>query len=272
MAAPSTRWPIAGGEKFDAWFFRACHRSPAERWRSVSEQIAALAEVLRDSVRTGGAGAVRGASVVTVHQALQQASGAGLPAGVVPAFGMPTPESRTASIARTPLRGELPRASRASIAPSAGRSTMAPSIGTSDAEDIEAMRPRSRKLAIGLGAGLATGLALVYVLVQPGPEPTAATPSQVVVAPVASSVTASPTGEKATSLSDPLPASVDAGAARTVFEDFEAPRPARGVARPDVPGQRRAPPPGARRPQPQSPPAPRAPDPNPPPQDDPLAP
>jgi serine/threonine protein kinase len=271
MAAPSTRWPIAGGAKFDAWFLRSCHRSPSERWRSVSEQIAALAEALRDSVHTGGAGARRGASVVTVHQALQQASGAGLPAGIIPAFGLPTPESRTSSITRTPLRGELPLASPRSI--SAGNGTMAPAIGTSDAEDIEAMRPRWRKLAVALGAGLAAGLGLVYVLVSPGGGPTVATPSPAVVAPVPSSLTANPTGEKATSLSYPLPATVDAGAARTDFEDFEAPLPVRGTARPDSPGPRRALPPTLRRQQPQAmPPAPRAPAPTSPPQDDPLAP
>ncbi len=46
LQPPSRRHPQLGGG-FDAWFARACHREPDQRFSSASEQIEALAGVLR---------------------------------------------------------------------------------------------------------------------------------------------------------------------------------------------------------------------------------
>jgi eukaryotic-like serine/threonine-protein kinase len=45
MAAPSSRHPELG-PAFDAWFARACHRTPAQRFPSAAEQVEALARAL----------------------------------------------------------------------------------------------------------------------------------------------------------------------------------------------------------------------------------
>jgi Protein kinase domain len=45
LEAPSKRGSCFGGA-FDAWFLRACHRNPAQRFASASEQVEALAEAL----------------------------------------------------------------------------------------------------------------------------------------------------------------------------------------------------------------------------------
>lgn len=46
MPPPSVRFPGFGAH-LDAWFARSCDRNPAQRFRSVGEQIAALAQALR---------------------------------------------------------------------------------------------------------------------------------------------------------------------------------------------------------------------------------
>ena len=271
LSAPSARWPFVG-EKFDAWFARSCQRDGKQRWRSVSEQIAALTEALRGSPRTSQAGAPRGASVVTINQALQ-GSGAPLAAGVMPAFGMPTPGNRTAAVARTPLGGAL-SGSAPSFVRGTGVGTMAPATGSLDADELDRMRPRSRKLAIALGVGLVAGLGIAYALVQPGSAPAATTQGLAtsVAAPAepAPVLTAQPRemplGESAT-------VTVDAGAGRIELEPIDtagsrfAPR--------NPPPLRPMPAPAVRKPQrgaPPTAPAPRAPAPTAAPQDDPLAP
>jgi serine/threonine-protein kinase len=45
ITPPSARFPNVG-PRFDAWFLRSCDREPSQRWRSVSEQVAALAQSL----------------------------------------------------------------------------------------------------------------------------------------------------------------------------------------------------------------------------------
>ncbi|TNE86024.1 MAG: protein kinase [Deltaproteobacteria bacterium] len=42
---PSSRWP-ALGEAFDRWFLRSCSRDPAQRFATVTEQVARLGDVL----------------------------------------------------------------------------------------------------------------------------------------------------------------------------------------------------------------------------------
>ena len=270
MSAPSARWPFVG-EKFDAWFARSCQRDGAQRWRSISEQVAALTEALRGSPRTSQAGAPRAASVVTINQALQGA-GAPLPAGVKPAFGLPTPGSRTASVARTPVRGAL-SGSPLLVGGASGVGTMAPATGSFDPSEADMLRPRSRKLAISLGIGLVAGLGLAYALVQPGPAPPAATQGLAtsVAAPSAPSPvqTAQP---KEMAFGESAIATVDAGAGYAEIEPIDTAG-SRGVNRSPV--LRPLPAPVVRKPQRNAPaasPAPRAPAPTTVPQDDPLAP
>jgi serine/threonine protein kinase len=268
MSAPSSRWPFVG-EKFDAWFSRSCQRDGAQRWRSVSEQIAALAETLRDASRASHAGAPRGATVVTINHALQQDTSAPLPAGVLPAIGLPTPGSRSA---RTPLRGELP-ASSPSFGRATGIGTMAPATGTYDDAEAELLRPRSRKLAIALGVGLVAGLALAYALVQPSsPPPSAAPPSPAAAtAPTKDPDPALAAPPKEMPLGESAVATVDAGAARFEIEPVDTSG-TRSAGRLPSPALRTVPQPNLRRPQHPAPAAPRAPATTPPPQDDPLAP
>jgi serine/threonine-protein kinase len=264
MTAPSARWPFVG-EKFDSWFLRSCHRVGGERWRSVSEQIAALATALRDAPRARSGSAAQGASVMTVDQALQQGQGASLPAGVIPTFGRPTPGSESVPIARTPLRGEAPSASL-SFRP-AGDGTMAPATGAFDPMEAELLRPRSRKLAIALGVGLVAGLAMVYVLVQPGPAPPApAQPAAAATDRPHDTVPAIALPAKETPFGEPVMATVDAGTPRVEIDPFDR-GPARGAGRVNLPPHRATPPPTVRRN-----PAPAAPATTAPPQDDPLAP
>jgi eukaryotic-like serine/threonine-protein kinase len=267
MPPPSARWPFVG-EKFDAWFFRSCHRDAAQRWRSISEQIAALAEALRDLPRQGAARA-HGASVITVNRALQQHDGRDLPGGVIPAFGLPTPGGKTASVARTPLEGHLPAASSSSYRTASG-STMAPSTGSFGSTDPDFRRPRSRKLAVSIGAGLAAGLALAYALVQPSSPPPAPAPLSPAAAP---DRTRDPAANVAppieARLEDPVVATADAGAARFEIDRSEIVS-TKGAGRTQPPPIR--PSPAVRKPPPAAGPAPRAPTPTASPQDDPLAP
>jgi eukaryotic-like serine/threonine-protein kinase len=53
MALPSERGSTHG-RAFDAWFARACHRDPAQRFESASAQVDALAAALRDAHSTDG--------------------------------------------------------------------------------------------------------------------------------------------------------------------------------------------------------------------------
>jgi serine/threonine-protein kinase len=270
MSAPSARWPFVG-EKFDAWFARSCQRDGTQRWRSISEQVAALNEALRGAPRTSQAGAPRGATAVTINQALQ-GSGAPLAPGVIPAFGMPTPGSRTASVARTPLGGKL--GASPTFGRSIGAGTMAPATGSFDDADAEALRPRSRKLAIALGVGLVAGLGLAYALVQPGAAPATATQGLASSVPVPSEPAPLLKAEpKEMPLGESAVATVDAGVGRIEIDPIDT----AGTRLPSrSPVLRTAPAPVVRgKPQHNSPsasPAPRAPAPTAPPQDDPLAP
>jgi serine/threonine protein kinase len=54
LYAPTQRWPSLP-PAFDAWFAKACSRDPAQRFRSVGEQIDALAAALGVSVPASGA-------------------------------------------------------------------------------------------------------------------------------------------------------------------------------------------------------------------------
>ena len=271
MPAPSVRWPFVG-DKFDAWFFRSCHRDAAQRWRTISEQIAALADALRDL--SAGAPAVRGASIATVDQALHQSSGAGFTPGVIPAFGSPTPGSKTASIARTPLRGELAPPSR-SYPPAMGSGTMSPATGSFGHTDIDALRPRSRKVGIVLGIGVVAGLALAYTLVQPSAAPPipAASSAAAATDPPRAPAAAAPQPE--TPLVDRVVATVDADAGRVDVDRLDNSltkgRNNLPAGRSHLPALGSPPPPTVRKPQ-QTAPAPRAPTPTASPQDDPLAP
>jgi eukaryotic-like serine/threonine-protein kinase len=270
MSAPSARWSFVG-EKFDAWFFRSCHRNGAQRWRSVSEQIAALADALRD-VRTAA-----GASVVTVNRALRHSGSASLPEGVIPAFAMPTPGSGSALLDRTPLRGET-AANSAGFYGRGSSGTMSPATGTFDPSEAEMLRPRSRRLAIALSVGLVAGLAIAYALVQPSAAPPSTTPQSSAAAaerpskPVAAN--AAPLNDMP--LADPVVATLDAGAARFEVDPFVT-APARGAGRGNAPLRPAAPPsvrkaPRSAPPESEGSPVPRAPAPTAPPQDDPLAP
>ncbi|MBI3205663.1 MAG: serine/threonine protein kinase [Myxococcales bacterium] len=53
MAPPSSLRPFAIGPAFDAWFARSCDRDPALRFRTVGEQVRALAEALGVPVPAG---------------------------------------------------------------------------------------------------------------------------------------------------------------------------------------------------------------------------
>jgi hypothetical protein len=272
MSAPSARWPFVG-EKFDAWFARSCQRDGTQRWRSISEQIAALNEALRGAPRTSQAGAPRGATVVTINQALQ-GSGAALAPGVMPAFGMPTPGSRTASVARTPLGGKLAGSSPTCDRASGG--TMAPATGSFDDADAEMLRPRSRKLAIALGVGLVAGLGLAYALVQPGAPPATATQGLASSVPVPSEPAPLLKAEpKEMPLGESAVVTVDAGAGRIEIDPIDT----AGTRFPSRSPVLRTPPAAppvvrgkSQHGSPSPSPAPRAPAPTAPPQDDPLAP
>jgi hypothetical protein len=272
MVAPSAKWPFLG-EKFDAWFFRSCHRDGAQRWRSSSEQISALVDVLRDAPRARDTSATGGASVVTVNRALHPSGGGSLAPGAIPAFGLPTPGS-TAPIGRTPLGAE-PRASSPSLRPATGIGTMAPATGTFDPAEAELLRPRSRKLAIGLSIGLVIGLALAYALVPPSTAPSipaSASPATATDRP-GDPAPASTVVPKNMPFADPAAATVDGDAGRIDIPNFDT-SPSRAAGRANSPGPRTAPSPNVKRPQRALPaaPAPNAPSPTAPPQDDPLAP
>jgi eukaryotic-like serine/threonine-protein kinase len=268
MAAPSLRWPFIG-ERFDHWFARSCHRDAKQRWSSISEQIAALGDAVLDPSHLGGR-AVRGATVGTINQALQRGARSDLPAGIVPALGLPTPGSRTASIARTPLRGDA-GTSAGRDRRSSGNGTMAPATGSFDPTDTNWARPRSRKLAIALGGGLVAGLALVYALVQPGAAPPLPAPSSTGIADQPNTPEPSAAVGKEKAFDEPVIAIADAGAARVDFDDTEPQ--ARGAGRAEIPRLSTPPPPAVRRPTRSAPRTPTPPEaPTAPTQDDPLAP
>ncbi len=62
MRAPSDRHPELGGA-FDAWFARACHRNPDERFTSAAEQVEALSAALGLPTLAATRGAMRRPSV-----------------------------------------------------------------------------------------------------------------------------------------------------------------------------------------------------------------
>jgi serine/threonine-protein kinase len=72
MVRPAERWPWLG-EAFDAWFARSCDRDPAARWRSVSEQVTALDQVLRATEFSQPGIAAGGASMATLLDAVNKA-------------------------------------------------------------------------------------------------------------------------------------------------------------------------------------------------------
>jgi serine/threonine-protein kinase len=262
MTAPSARWPHLGAS-FDAWFFRSCHRQPAERWRSASEQIAALADALRDYSPGDGVTTPRPASMVTVSRAIHGDDRAPVVDGPMAWFGS-TPGSGTAAAGRTPPWSG-PAGSRLKNASSTGSHTMA--AGTSfEPDGTEFRRPRTRMLAISLGVGLGAGLVLAYLLTSPGSAPTAATtPSASVAAPPEPPPPPPLEVEPPRAVAIPMPAD-SAAPGRADPDTYDPPLDRRGRPAPPIraiPAEKKSR--GAA-------PVPRPPAPTSPPQDDPLAP
>jgi serine/threonine-protein kinase len=179
MPAPSLRWPFVG-QRFDAWFARSCHRDPSQRWRTISEQVAALAEALRDVPEFDAQPASRGATIGTVNHALQERIGTEAKGGPMPAFGLPTPGSKTSMTPR-PFRSEptsaafpspwTPGGGPPSPWTSGGSGTMAIAENTHAAE-TGAFKPKSRKVALTVGViGSVAGVAIVLAFLRPDSAP-----------------------------------------------------------------------------------------------------
>jgi hypothetical protein len=170
MTAPTARWPHLGAS-FDGWFFRSCHRQAAERWQSVSEQITALAEALRDYSPGDGVTTPRPASMATVSRAIHGDKPGAVTGGAMAWFGS-TPGSGTAAALRTPPWSGPGAGSPSKYGSSTGSHTLAAAPGFGR-RGTEFRRPRM--LAISLGVGLGAGLVLAYLLTSPGTAPTVAT-------------------------------------------------------------------------------------------------
>jgi serine/threonine protein kinase len=261
MTPPSERWPHLGAS-FDGWFFRSCHRQAAQRWQSVSEQITALAEALRDYSPGDGVTTPRPASMATVSRAIHGDNPGALTDGPMAWFGS-TPGSGTAAAGRIPPWRGPGAGSRLQYGSSTGSHTLAAATGFAPS-GTEFRRPRV--LAIALGVGLGAGLVLAYLLTSPGTAPTVATTPS-------ASVTAAPVESPSPPPFEPPPRAV------AIPTPAESAPPARAEAATfDPPPERRGAPPAPRRAVPAEKKAlgagsgPRPPAPTAQPQDDPLAP
>jgi serine/threonine-protein kinase len=261
MTPPSARWPHLGAS-FDGWFFRSCHRQPAERWQSVSEQITALAEALRDYSPGDGVTTPRPASMATVSRAIHGDKPGAVTGGAMAWFGS-TPGSGTAAAGRTPPWSGPGAGSPSKYGSSTGSHTLAAAAGFGR-RGTEFRRPRM--LAISLGVGLGAGLVLAYLLTSPGTAPTVATTASASVnaAPVESH-SPPPLEPPPRAVAIPTPAE-STPPARAEAATFDPP-PERRVAQPAprraVPAEKKAQGTGS---------GPRPPAPTTQPQDDPLAP
>src|SRR5260370_21798354 len=161
LPAPSARWPELG-EAFDRWFARSCNREPAQRWSSVTEQVAALAEAVR-SVKPTANGRAR-ASFAEVAAAVHR------PGATAAAFEHRSGTPNAAPRAASPWSGGPAAASPGHI----------PSGSIAGAGVLTRTAPTqrsSRSLGVAIAAVVALGPA------GPLPDPALPSPSPPPVAP-----------------------------------------------------------------------------------------
>ncbi len=155
MSRPSARWPWLG-EGFDGWFARSCNRDPGQRWGSVSEQVASLAEAFRSASSGSGASmqslvqALASAAIRTASPPLRNAPSADWP---------PVPHDLPALPAAAPANASSDPWMRP---PSLGASTNGPKSVTLS-PGVQRSRARSWGTVgiIGLAA-LASAVVVVY--------------------------------------------------------------------------------------------------------------